>query len=387
MWIAPIGAVVMTVVVLFAGGLLNRGAPDAQAGASMASAPQTSSQTNRAEPVARVVAEAAEPGSGALDNQEILTALQRATRGPDADEVTRSAPLAILEAAVAAEPEPELQAKPTNSLNAAAFFANAQANLANNTSCGEDLKALAGQTKIYFPAGGLTAEEAGLIQARVIGQIAANCPDYTLAVKGHSDPSGNAEVNLALSKQRAEAVIARLASAGIDTRSFMAVGAGDQEPSNIEGPKGSAYYDRRVDFEVIKNSRTASSAGFSQPFRSVVSNCARELENRVAQTRLFYSARSITASQGDLAVMQEIAQAVDQCPGARLRIVGQHSDDIADRESIETGRLRALILMVSMIEAGYDSEKLIIGAPSYSVAVPGQPSLPRSRIDFQIITD
>lgn len=389
----------MTLGILFAVGLINRAAPTEDVVAFVPNTPSqvgvqqqlsavereqsTNAEQGQSNIVAQEIAAIVDKG---FDDVQVLTELQRAVRASDVEDVTRSEPLAILENMAPLQADPVVETNSEKSTSAAAFFANAQ-EVVSNADCGEDLKALAAQTRIYFPAGGLTPEGSGLIQARVLGQIAATCPEYSLAVKGHSDPSGNSQINLALSKKRAESVISRLKSAGIDTEAFVAIGVGDKEPSTVTGPNETAYYDRRVEFEVVKRSRTASLGGFQQTLSSNVSACARSLESQVSQIRLFYSARSITASPGDLELMRGIAQQVDQCTGTRLRIVGQHSDDIADRESVETGRMRALILMASMIEAGYDSEKLIIAAPSYSVAVSGQPSLPRSRIDFQIISD
>lgn len=387
-WIAAACAGGVTLGVLFAAGILNLASSDEQP-----SAADPLGQGTFSAATSSIAEQLAAPVEKSLDSAQILADLRRASSGSDEDNVTRNEPLAILTTIDVAEPElapaPIQEADEGKGTSAAAFFANAQANLTLNDDCGEDLKALSAQTRIYFPSGGLTAKDTGLIQARVLGQIVGTCPGYTLAVRGHSDPSGNPQINLALSKQRAETVISRLGSGGIDTSSFIAVGVGDKEPSNVTEPEDRAYYDRRVEFEVIKESRTASlgNNGFIQTLSSDVSACASALQDEVAQIRLFYRARSITTSPSDLDLMKGVAARVDQCPGARLRIVGQHSDDIADRESVDTGRLRALIFMSSMIDAGFNSEKLIIGAPSYSVAVAGQPSMPRSRIDFQIITD
>lgn len=95
----------------------------------------------------------------------------------------------------------------------------------------------------------------------------------------------------------------------------------------------------------------------------------------------------MTVSPSELDAVYELATAVSACEGARLRVVGQHSDQEGDRENIETGRLRALVLMGSLVSAGFESERILIGAPSYAQQVPGQPGLPKSRVDFQVIMD
>jgi hypothetical protein len=75
------------------------------------------------------------------------------------------------------------------------------------------------------------------------------------------------------------------------------------------------------------------------------------------------------------------------CEGVWLRVMGHHSDVNGDSESVKTGRLRALVLMGSLAAAGYDEERILVGAPSFSAAVDNQPTLPRSRVGFQIIVD
>ncbi len=398
-WIAPTGAIFLSAILLFAAGGL-KGSDETQVIprdqipiadlldeaikqdrlASFSEDTQIPENTNAG-------------ASGGLDGQNVLDGLKRVIDEQDTAEVTRNEPLPVLEVPVAkvAQPEPETQVVASTSSvggeSAADFFANAQANLIADDSCEDDLKVLANTTRIYFPAGGVTAEEAGLIKARALGYLVRSCPQFTLQVQGHSDPSGNSLVNLELSKQRAQAVMSRLATSGIDTSDFIAVGLGDKHPSNVSGPKGDAYYDRRVEFAVIKNVQTASAAGFASPWTSTPTACVSQLEEKVAQTRLFYATRAISVSPSELEGVYELAQAVTECNGARLRVIGHHTDQLGARESFDTGRLRALVLMGSLVSAGYDSGQILIGAPSFSVAVPGQPGLPKSRVDFQIIVD
>ena len=275
-WIAPTAAVFGSALTLAAVGLLGGASeeqPKAVAGASDPLAGFTALVQTPDTPQATF--------SNQVDGQDIVNQLQRATANAGDAEVTRDEPISLLDttsivapvAEPAVAPEPEVPTEPAiaaaeepvqDSASAAAFFASAQANLAANTPCGDDLKALVQDTRIYFPSGGLTAEESGLVKARVIGKIAADCPNYTLQIRGHSDPSGNNAVNLVLSKKRAETLMKLLASSGINTSDFIAVVMGDKEPSNVVGPLGSAYYDRRVDFQVVESVKTASAAGFVQ---------------------------------------------------------------------------------------------------------------------------
>ena len=105
--------------------------------------------------------------------------------------------------------------------NPAAFFRDAQASLRAANSCKADLEALTARAHVYFPSGGLTAEDAGLQQARLIGTVMQGCKGVGILVTGHSDPSGDTDGNPRLSQKRAEFVIQRVSASGLDTSSFV----------------------------------------------------------------------------------------------------------------------------------------------------------------------
>lgn len=299
-------------------------------------------------------------------------------------------------AVVAPQPEPVVTPEPTPvsitpepqsdaTANPGAFFAAAQANLAQDRSCIEDLRVLANETRLYFPSGGLTAEDTGFAQARLIGLVAQDCKQVEIIVEGHSDPSGDPANNLRLSQQRADAVLNRLSAAGIDVSQFRAVGMGSREPSGVTGTQSSAYYDRRVEFEVREVAATAS---LPRTFQSgTLSSCAVQLQQAVAQTKLFYSPRSITAPSDGLPAVLQLAAAASACPDARLRVIGQYSDDLGSGETPSTARLRAVALMSSLVGAGFDPEQIIIAAHSRPTVISGQPGLSERRVDFDVILE
>lgn len=307
-------------------------------------------------------------------------------------EVTRNAPADLLSVA----PLPEAVAAQTAAAvvpqvsqpATADFFNNAQQNLAVANACGEDLKALADQARIYFPTGGLAGDETGFGIARLIGQVLRDCPGFSIQVEGHSDPSGDPNTNLRLSERRAESVVSRLAASGIDTTNFFAVGFGDRRPSNVRGPEKDAFYDRRVEFSVVEEAQQrVSFTTQAQPWRSNEPACMQQLETKAAQLRQYYSPGSITVPLADLDAAYALASDVVNCSGARLRLVGQHEDSAGSREDAKTGRLRALAMMSALTSAGFPTDQILVGAPSYSVGIPGQPGLPNSRLDFQVIAD
>lgn len=83
--------------------------------------------------------------------------------------------------------------------NLVSFFRDAQASLRAANSCKTDLEALTARAHVYFPSGGLTAEDAGLQQPSLIGTVMQGCKGVGILVTGHSDPSGDPEVNLRIS--------------------------------------------------------------------------------------------------------------------------------------------------------------------------------------------
>ena len=284
-----------------------------------------------------------------------------------------------------AQPQPAGTQVASFEQDPAAFFRDAQASLQAANSCKEDLQALTARAFVYFPSGGLTAEEAGLEQARLIGTVAEGCSGVGILVTGHSDPSGDPAVNLRLSQQRAELIIQRISASGVDTSSFVPQGFGDRRPSTVVGPNSRAYYDRRVEFSVVDLETNASFKTTAS--NSFVPSCVSALQTAVQNTKLFYAARSVSADSEDLSKVLDLAKQAAACPQARLRIIGQHSSEEWADESVHTGILRAKALMTVVVGQGIPSEQVIIGAPSRSVGVAGQPSLSNSRVDFDVIVD
>ena len=402
-WIAPTLAIGVSTVALISSGLLDRGQQAAPMTVSAPIAQIAQQPAPVTAPVAAVVAQATpqqiavDPAESANRWDKLNTLVQASTESqqpapvqamaepePEKEEVvTRAEPIDLLDTSGSSTSEDAPQARVSFAVNQEALTAN--------TFCGEDLKALARAAQIYFPAGSLTPGGPGLIKARLIGQILRECPGYAVNVEGHSDPSGNSQINLELSAKRAEAVIARLSAAGINTSRFVAVGMGDQRPSNVTGPKGSAYYDRRVEFSVVElagDQEAAINDGFNFVWNAPApSECVERLAAKVAETHLIYAPRAVTVGADALAPVADLLRETKACPGTRLRMIGHHSGQAGLREDFKTGRMRVQALMGTMVAQGFSTQQMLIGAPSYSVEVAGNPDMPQSRVEFQIITE
>ena len=86
---------------------------------------------------------------------------------------------------------------------------------------------------------------------QIVG-ILKNNPDIKFEIQGHTDNSGAAAHNLALSQQRADAVKLQLVSMGVDEGRLSTKGLGDTKPiADNSTPEGKAN-NRRVEFITLK---------------------------------------------------------------------------------------------------------------------------------------
>ncbi|MEL6467952.1 MAG: OmpA family protein [Pseudomonadota bacterium] len=263
------------------------------------------------------------------------------------------------------------------------FTAGSSAQLAKE-QCMDDLRNLTTQARVYFPSGGLTADEGGIEQGRLIGLVAQACPGVQIRVEGHSDASGDPAANLRLSERRAQQVIQRIGAGGIDTSMFFAEGFGDRRPSGLVGSQPRAFYDRRVEFSIVDDVQRVAFRTPAAPKPWANASCVVELERAVSNTALFYSPRSVSLQSDDLEAALNLANLAMACPHARLRVVGHHSSDIQARENVQTGLLRAKALMAMLVGRGVAPEQIIIAAPSRPLNDSG---LPGSRVKFDIILE
>ena len=171
-WIAPTAAILFSAGLLATTGVLGGGKDTAATFSEAAPAPSVIVQPQSIVTAAAPVRDAT---LGNVDGLQIINSLKRATTSGISDfEVSRSEPISLLDTTTVITPkaEPKRVIKEVDSSKAADFFAAAQANLAADDSCVDDLRALTNNTRVYFPAGGLTAEESGFLKARGIGQLA-----------------------------------------------------------------------------------------------------------------------------------------------------------------------------------------------------------------------
>lgn len=77
------------------------------------------------------------------------------------------------------------------------------------------------------------------------------CGVFRLEVGGHTDAQGSEGSNLALSRQRAEAVLQAMSAAGVDTANMTAAGYGESRPLASNETEAGREANRRIEFRLL----------------------------------------------------------------------------------------------------------------------------------------
>ncbi len=127
------------------------------------------------------------------------------------------------------------------------------AKAAPRNDCGSlppDVNAIAVDFAIQFKSGSAEVARDSEGTLREIAKILSLNPDRCVLVEGHTDAIGNAERNLALSRERADAVVKFIVEkAGMDSKRLAPVGKGQNEPLKGLDPRNAK--NRRVVFKVV----------------------------------------------------------------------------------------------------------------------------------------
>ncbi|MBI5314152.1 MAG: OmpA family protein [Methylocystis sp.] len=118
------------------------------------------------------------------------------------------------------------------------------------SQCAAALSELLAKSPIVFVSddSAIAAESAPLIDA--IAATTLRCPGANLEIVAHTDNVGIAEVNLGRSKRRAQAIVERLAKAGLDPFRIIAVGYGGERPIATNDSDENRARNRRVEIVV-----------------------------------------------------------------------------------------------------------------------------------------
>lgn len=126
-----------------------------------------------------------------------------------------------------------------------------QAALPSDTECVAGINAILAQSKITFEPGSATIVPEAKGTLDKIAEVMKGCADYPMEVGGHTDSQGREEMNLALSDQRARAVIIALQSRRILTGNLTAKGYGETVPVMANDTEENREKNRRIEFRLL----------------------------------------------------------------------------------------------------------------------------------------
>ena len=128
-------------------------------------------------------------------------------------------------------------------------FASSATAPAEPLHCEEDVDALLRSRTIRFEEGSARIDAASRELVDEVAAALRPCLGSIIAITGHTDASGAEPGNLALSRERAEAVRAALTTRGIPADGLRTSGLGSRSP--VEGLDPTDPANRRIDFSVI----------------------------------------------------------------------------------------------------------------------------------------
>jgi len=117
-------------------------------------------------------------------------------------------------------------------------------------NCQSLLNSILSKSKINFDTGKARISS---VSSGVLDTIVATinrCPGNAVEISGHTDSSGNEAANVALSEQRAKAVVTYLTDAGVPASRLTAIGLGSSRPIASNDTDEGKALNRRIEFSI-----------------------------------------------------------------------------------------------------------------------------------------
>lgn len=124
--------------------------------------------------------------------------------------------------------------------------------------CVAQITALTDEHKITFDPGATAINSGGLGVIEDIAEILRACSELRLRIAGYTDSQGRDESNLAISQERAEAVLDALRARRVPVGGFEAVGYGEADPIADNETEAGREANRRIEFSLIGAEPSAS---------------------------------------------------------------------------------------------------------------------------------
>ncbi|WP_126978849.1 OmpA family protein [Frigidibacter oleivorans] len=127
--------------------------------------------------------------------------------------------------------------------------------------CVARINARLAETQIAFEPGEAIISASARPLLDEIAEDLKDCADYPIEVAGHTDSQGGEEMNLALSEDRAEAVIAALMQRRILTGNLFPRGYGETRPVADNDTDAGREANRRIEFTLLSGTGAGDEAG------------------------------------------------------------------------------------------------------------------------------
>ncbi|MGB7270071.1 MAG: OmpA family protein [Albidovulum sp.] len=126
--------------------------------------------------------------------------------------------------------------------------------LPTDEECIDQINQALAAKKINFEPGSAVIEPDSMQTIDKIAELMKDCSDFPMEIGGHTDAQGREEMNLALSDQRARAIIVALQSRRVLTGHLEAVGYGETTPIEANNTEAGREANRRIEFRLLKPS-------------------------------------------------------------------------------------------------------------------------------------
>jgi len=103
---------------------------------------------------------------------------------------------------------------------------------------------------VQFRVGSATILPASARLLDAVSGVTAQCSAYNIEIEGHTDQIGDAALNLRLSQQRSDSVLAYLENRGVDASNIVSTGYGETRPIDTSGTRVGDALNRRTEFTV-----------------------------------------------------------------------------------------------------------------------------------------
>ena len=120
----------------------------------------------------------------------------------------------------------------------------------NAETCERAFDRLMERNVINFAPGSAAIEESSRTVLDALASVALRCDRFSIEVAGHTDNQGGRELNMELSRRRADAVVAYLAGQGVARSRLSARGYGPDRPRSSNATPAGQAANRRIEFSV-----------------------------------------------------------------------------------------------------------------------------------------